>query len=625
MGWLNFHHLLLLTAALLLLRLPSAAPDISSDRSALLSFRSGVRERIPFWNLSSPTPCSWYGVTCSPDGSAVIALRLPGKSISGRIPPNTISRLTNLQALSLRMNSLSGPLPADLFSSLSSLHTLSLQNNIFSGGIPDSLFSLTGLVNLELASNNLSGPISPSFNNLTRLRTLYLQNNHFSGPIPDLNLPVLSLFNISNNNLTGQIPKGLAGKPKNSFVGNSLCGAPLDSCSIDETPSVPGNPPADRKKPEKKLSGWAIAGIVICSVLGVFLIVMLICCLCGKGKGAKKKTGLPTTRREKAVATAGGVAAAVRERQRDGGGEDGGKKKRLVFFGKTKWEFTLEDLLKASAEVLGRGTFGTAYKAALDAGLSVVVKRLRHVNMAEMEFRAKMDEIGRMDHQNLVPLKAYYYNRDEKLLVYDYLPMGSLSALLHGNKGETRTPLNWETRASIALGAAQGISYLHSHGPSISHGNIKSSNILLTKKYEPRVSDFLLARMARPGSASGPSRVEGYRAPEVTDPQRVSQKADVYSFGVLVLEMLTGKSPVVGEDGFDLPLWVRSLVKDALTSEVFDAELLRYQNVEEDMVRLLQIGVDCTESHPDKRPSMAEVATKIEELCRWSFDYTGEE
>ncbi|KAL7135443.1 hypothetical protein ABFS83_11G096600 [Erythranthe nasuta] len=335
-------------------------------------------------------------------------------------------------------------------------------------------------------------------------------------------------------------------------------------------------------------------------------------CLCGmfgKGKDAKNITGLPsTTHREKTMKTSGG-----------------GKTSGLVFLGKTKWEFTLEDLLRAWTAVLGKGTFRTAYKAALDAGLSVVVKRLRDVNMAEMEFRAKMDEIGIMDHQNLVPLKAYYYNRHEKFLVYDYFPMGSLFALLHGNKGETKTPLNWETRASIALGAAQGISYLHSHGPSISHGNIKSSNILLTEKYEPRVTDFLLAHLARPGSASGPSWVEGYRALEVTDPQRVSQKADVYSFGVLVLEMLTGKSPVVGEDGFDLPIWVRSVVKDEWTSEVFDAELLRYQNVEEDMVRLLQIGVDCTEYYPDKRPSMAEVATKIEELCRWSFDYTGEE
>ncbi|KAL0332783.1 UNVERIFIED_CONTAM: putative inactive receptor kinase [Sesamum calycinum] len=194
--------------------------------------------------------------------------------------------------------------------------------------------------------------------------------------------------------------------------------------------------------------------------------------------------------------------------------------------------------------------------------------------------------------------------------------MGSLSALLHGNKGAGRTPLNWETRAAIALGAAKGISYLHSQGSTISHGNIKSSNILLTKSYEARVSDFGLAQLA--GPAATPNRVAGYRAPEVTDPRKVSQKADVYSFGVLLLELLTGKAPthsLMNEEGVDLPRWVQSVVREEWTAEVFDLELLRYQNVEEDMVQLLQLAVDCTAQYPDKRPSMVDVVGKIEELC----------
>lgn len=115
----------------------------------------------------------------------------------------------------------------------------------------------------------------------------------------------------------------------------------------------------------------------------------------------------------------------------------------------------------------------------------------------------------------------------------------------------------------------------------------------------------------------------GYRAPEVTDPHRVSQKADVYSFGVLLLELLTGKAPahsLTNGEGIDLPRWVQSVVRDEWTSEVFDLELLRYQNVEEDMVQLLQLAVDCTGSYPDNRPTMAEVTSKIEELCRWSSD-----
>lgn len=187
--------------------------------------------------------------------------------------------------------------------------------------------------------------------------------------------------------------------------------------------------------------------------------------------------------------------------------------------------------------------------------------------------------------------------------------------IIIGNKGGGRTPLSWEIRSAIALGVARGVEYLHSHGDNASHGNIKSSNVLLTKSLEACVSDFGLAPLV--GLPSTPNRVAGYRAPEVTDPRRVSQKADVYSFGVLVLELLTGKAPthaLLNEEGVDLPRWVQSTVKEEWTSEVFDLELLRYQNVEEEMVQLLQLAIDCAAQYPDKRPTMSEVVGRIEDL-----------
>lgn len=189
------------------------------------------------------------------------------------------------------------------------------------------------------------------------------------------------------------------------------------------------------------------------------------------------------------------------------------------------------------------------------------------------------------------------------------------------NNGAGRTPLNWETRSAIALGAAHGIAYLHSQGPTSSHGNIKSSNILLTKSFEPRVSDFGLAYLALPTST--PNRISGYRAPEVTDARKVSQKADVYSFGIMLLELLTGKPPThssLNEEGVDLPRWVQSVVQDEWNTEVFDIELLRYQNVEEDMVKLLQLALECTAQYPDKRPSMDVVASRIQQLCHYSLE-----
>uniref|UniRef100_M8CG34 Uncharacterized protein n=1 Tax=Aegilops tauschii TaxID=37682 RepID=M8CG34_AEGTA len=225
--------------------------------------------------------------------------------------------------------------------------------------------------------------------------------------------------------------------------------------------------------------------------------------------------------------------------------------------------------------------------------------------------------IGAVQHELVVPLRAYYFSKDEKLLVYDYMSMGSLSALLHGNRSSGRTPLDWEARSAIALSTARGVAHIHSTGPTASHGNIKSSNVLLTKSYEARVSDHGLPTLV--GPSFSPTRVSGYRAPEVTDIRRVSQKADVYSFGVLLLELLTGKAPthaVVNEEGLDLPRWVQSVVREEWTAEVFDQELLRYQNVEEEMVQLLQLAIDCSAQHPDRRPSMSDAAARIDEIRR---------
>ncbi|KAL0464052.1 UNVERIFIED_CONTAM: putative inactive receptor kinase [Sesamum latifolium] len=576
--------MLLLLLLFLGLLSPAAFSDLSTDRAALLALRAAVGGRTLFWNTNLTTHATGKG-------------------------------------------------------------------NQFTGPVPDFLLSLHSLVRLNLASNNFSGEIPSGFNNLTRLRTLFLENNQFSGSLPDIELPNLDQFNVSFNNLNGSVPKGLAGKPKNAFLGTLLCGKPLDSVCADNAGESPAESPAGSangsgnsgKSGKKKLSGGAIAGIVIGSVVGLFLLLLVLFILCRKRSGNKARSvdvaaiknqeneagEKPAAEAENAGTNNGfSVAAAAAAAMSANGNAKGetpansavAAAKKLVFFGNAPRVFDLEELLRASAEVLGKGTFGTAYKAVLEVGTVVAVKRLKDVTITEREFKEKIEGVGAMDHENLVPLRAYYYSREEKLLVYDYMPMGSLSALLHGNKGAGRTPLNWEIRTRIALGAARGIEYLHFQGHSVSHGNIKSSNILLTKSYDARVSDFGLNHLV--GPPSSPTRVAGYRAPEVTDPRKVSQKADVYSFGVLLLELLTGKAPthaLLNEEGVDLPRWVQSVVREEWTSEVFDLELLRYQNVEDEMVQLLQLGIDCTAQYPDNRPSISEVARRIEELRRSSL------
>ncbi|THU57285.1 hypothetical protein C4D60_Mb03t01910 [Musa balbisiana] len=616
--------------ALLLLvsSVPGGAPDLAADAAALLALRAAVGRLVLPWNVSD-SPCSWQGVGCG--SGRVTALRLPGVGLIGSIPAATVGNLSALRVLSLRYNALSGALPPDL-SAVSEFRNLYLQENRFSGEIPPALGSLKNLVHLNLAGNQFSGGIPTELNNLTRLRILYLERNRLVGEIPGFDLRNLTQFNVSFNQLNGSIPSRLRGFPASAFLGTDLCGRPLGPCPGEIAPSPAAQGPAGGNSgggagsDKKNLSGGAIAGIAVGSaafVLILLILSILLCRRCGKSK----------TRSLVAVEARGNepepvAAAAEREKGSGEGGSGNGQpakpaagEKKLVFFvGGGAPRFDLEDLLRASAEVLGKGTFGTAYKAVLEMGTTVAVKRLRDVAFTETEFREKVELIGAMNHPNLVPLRAYYYSKDEKLLVYDYLPLGSLSALLHGNRGSTRTPLDWETRTGIALAAARGIEYIHSTSPSATHGNIKSSNILLAATREARVSDHGLALFA--GPQSSPARAAGYRAPEVTDTRRVSQKADVYSFGVLLLELLTGKSPGQalsnddGGGGVDLPRWVQSVVQEEWTAEVFDVELLRQQDAEEELVRLLQLAVDCAAQYPDKRPSMAEVVARIQEIRR---------
>ncbi|XP_021743765.1 probable inactive receptor kinase At1g48480 [Chenopodium quinoa] len=618
--------------------IPSALSDLSSSRSALISLSSAVGGRTILWNTSSNSnPCSWSGVQCKND--AVIGLHLPGFSLSGEIPTGVFSNLTSLATLSLRFNELSGNLPSDL-GLCSELRNIYLQDNKFGGEIPEFFSGLKNLVRLNLANNNFSGEVPGSLRNLSRLKTLYLQENNLRGFMPELKLD-LDQFNVSGNNLNGSIPVSLSSMPVTAFQGNKLCGKPLQICPglAAGTGILTGE---QKKKKKKGLSGGAIAGIVIGAVVAFALILMIIVFVCGKKRNKEsnavdlasinKQLGFDIPEEKPAGDVENGgyggggysvpaVAAAALATPGHTKAEEvngGGVTKKLVFFGNGIGGkmFDLEELLRASAEVLGKGTFGTAYKAVMEMGTVVAVKRLKDVILGEVEFKEKIEAVGAMEHENLVPLRAYYYSRDEKLLVFDYMPTGSLSAFLHGNKGAGRTPLNWELRSSIALGVARGITYLHSRGSDVSHGNIKSSNVLLTKSYEPRVSDFGLAQLVGPSST--PTRVNGYRAPEVTEPRKVSQKADVYSFGVLLLELLTGKAPthaLLNEEGVDLPRWVQSVVKDDWASEVFDLELLRYQHAEEEMVQLLQLAVDCAAQYPDTRPSMLEVTKRIEELC----------
>uniref|UniRef100_A0A0D3HRE7 Protein kinase domain-containing protein n=1 Tax=Oryza barthii TaxID=65489 RepID=A0A0D3HRE7_9ORYZ len=656
---------------------PQPEPEVKpSDTDALTIFRNGADAHgilAANWSTSNACAGGWIGVGCSGDGRRVTSLSLPSLDLRGPLDP--LSHLGELRALDLRGNRLNGTLDT-LLLGVPNLKLLYLSHNDISGAIPDAIARLLRLLRLDLADNSLRGAIPvAALANLTGLLTLKLQDNLLTGLLPDVTaaLPRLAEFNASNNQLSGRVPDAMRAKfGLASFAGNAgLCGLapPLPACSFmprepaPTSPSVPSSPqsvvpsnpaassssvassspalatPESRDGPGKGgLSTGAIAGIVVGNALFLFamlsLLVAYCCCSTGGESGGeppkKRKRGGRVGLEDdddggmfghgKGVQPGRPGSAGMRS---DDGGDSDGARSKLVFFGVDGGEDDDDD---------------DGGRAVLSDGRMVAVKRLRDANpCARDEFHRYMDLIGRLRHPNLVPLRAFYYAKQEKLLIYDYLPNGNLHDRLHGHRMSGESPLDWTTRVRLLLGAARGLACVHREyrTSAIPHGNVKSTNVLLDKNGVACVADFGLALLLSPAHAI--ARLGGYIAPEQEDNKRLSQEADVYSFGVLVLEALTGKvpaqypqpSPVVAADAaaadaqrkdkrcstaVSLPEWVRSVVREEWTAEVFDVELLRYKDIEEEMVAMLHVALACVTPQPEQRPSMADVVRMIESI-----------
>ncbi|CAH1414792.1 unnamed protein product [Lactuca virosa] len=602
---------------------------LSDDREALLALKSSIDPSNSLqWNGTDF--CKWEGVRECLRGR-VSKLVLENVNLRGTLDSRSLNQLDQIRVLSLKQNSISGEIPE--LSGLANLKSLYLSYNNFSGEFPASLTTLHRLKTIVLSGNRLSGDIPDSLLNVQRLYILYLDDNRFTGKIPPLNQSGLRYLNLSSNQLSGEIPATpvLVRFNSTSFTDNvDLCGDAFGiPCTFAPSPSFsPANPtPPSTSKSHNRRKIKKI--VIIAGSVGVFLllcavIALLVICLKKKQKKVPE-VGAKGTEAVSAVGGAGGGAASSSGKNGGSGltpeGEEGGGMGKLVFFGggdMPEMSYSLEDLLKASAETLGRGTVGSTYKAVMESGFIVTVKRLKDARYPRVEeFRRHVDVIGRLRHQNLVPLRAYFQAKEERLLVYDYFPNGSLFSLIHGSRTSAGgKPLHWTSCLKIAEDLATGLLYIHQN-PGLTHGNLKSSNVLLGSDFESCLTDYGLMSFRNPDFPEESSASSlFYRAPESRDPRKpITQQADVYSFGVLLLELLTGKTPfqdLVLEHGSDIPKWVKS-VREEETESGDEPTSSGNEAAEEKLAALLNIAMACVSIAPENRPVMKEVLRMIRE------------
>jgi Protein kinase domain/Leucine rich repeat len=492
------------------------------------------------------------------------------------------------------------------------------------GEIPRSLYNLTYLKILNLHSNHLNGSIPPTIGNLTNLEALDLSNNSLAGPIPPSlsGLTNLTRFNVSYNNLSGEIPHPgiLQSFSASAFMLNPLlCGTPLNNnCSGGRA---------------RTLSLSVIIVIVAAAIL-----LVGVCIVCAMNISAYKKGG----------------GGKVLEGKGEGEGEEeeewiiasestqtppamlapGGIIGKLVLFSKSlpsryeDWETGVRQLLDKNC-VIGSGSIGTVYKASFESGISIAVKKLDTLGQIQSQdqFEQEMGRLGALSHPNLITFQGYYWsNRNMHLILSEFVQNGSLYDHLHGTHysgssgGGALAGLSWDRRFKIALGTARAISYLHHDcKPQVLHLNIKSTNILLDEGYEAKLSDYGLEKLLPILGSFELAKFHiavGYVAPELASQSlRYSEKCDVYSFGVILLEIVTGRKPVDSPGTAKVVVlrdYVREVLEEGVASTCFDRRLRGF--VEAELIQVLKLGLVCTSEAPAKRPSMAEVVQFLESV-----------
>ncbi|KAK1383128.1 Nodulation receptor kinase [Heracleum sosnowskyi] len=461
---------------------------------------------------------------------------------------------------------------------------------------------------LDLSFKDLQGPLPQSITKLQKLRELNMSNNHFSQVIPGFpSSSVLTSVDLSHNNFMGNIPDSLALLPNLVTL--------LFGCNKKLSKDVPENLYRSTLDTDKGVCGGRRSShkakrIVIGTVAGGLLLIVGVIGISfwiykRKVTANRRKfdvKGHPLTKN--AIYSISSMD-------------------EIILQSISIQNFSLDSIETATQQyktLIGEGGFGPVYRGTLSDGQEVAVKvRSATSTQGTREFDNELTLLSAIQHENLVPLLGYCNENDQQILVYPFMSNGSLQDRLYGEAAKRKT-LDWPTRISIALGAARGLTYLHTFSSrSVIHRDVKSSNILLDNTMCAKVADFGFSKYApQEGDSAASLEVRGtagYLDPEYYSTQNLTAKSDVFSFGVVLLEIITGREPLNikrPRTEWSLVEWAKPHIRNSRIDEIVDPNIKGWYHAEA-MWRVVEVALSCTETFSAYRPSMVDIVRELED------------
>ncbi|KAI5075924.1 hypothetical protein GOP47_0010000 [Adiantum capillus-veneris] len=520
-----------------------------------------------------------------------------GNQLNGIIPQG-LGKLKHLVEIDLSLNHLIGELPTEV-GELQQLQYYIVAENNLTGVIPESYGELSSLLVLDFSGNNLTGSIPENLAELQNLTKLLLSKNHLSGFVPEnfTRLKYLSEMDVAFNNLSHTVRHSgnleslctNVSAESNELPKSCALSTPAPSNETNEEPYA-GHVPKKNSHPNAILIAAITSGCAIAAVLIILLLVFHF---------SKQDNRVRASHRH--------------------------ERRHLTMFRSFEFEVAYENVVAATGNfslnnLIGTGGFGATYKAEVSPGFLVAVKRLSSGRFqGTQQFEAEIRTLGRVQHPNLVTLFGYHASDNEKFLIYNFLPGGNLENLIHDPR---RGSVSWRVRLRIALNIAQALAYLHDEcAPRVLHRDIKPSNVLLDNNLNAFLSDFGLARLLSASETHATTDVAGtfgYVAPEYAMTCRLSEKADVYSYGVVLLELLSGKKaldPYFSKygNGFNIVNWAAHFYRKGKPLEIL-APGLWDQGLQSELTDVVKLAVRCTMTSLSVRPTMRQVVNILKEM-----------